>query len=64
MFTAFLSLLCIALVQVTLNSAARAAPSKAQPASRELPGAIQDDPTAAPDLEESADNNVTFPVDI
>lgn len=63
-FTAFLSLLCMALVQVTLHSAARADQSKVQPVTKDLPGAIEDDPTVAPDAEESADNNVTFPVDI
>jgi len=26
--------------------------------------AIEDDPTVAPDPEESADNNITFPIDI
>lgn len=61
--TGFLSLLSMAVVQIMLNSAARAQASKpAAPA--ELPGAIKDDPTIAPDSEESADNNVTFPVDI
>ena len=65
-FTAFLSLLCVASVQVMLNSAARAAAAKPPPAasSDKLPGQIEDDPTVAPDAEESADNNVTFPVDI
>jgi hypothetical protein len=67
-FTAFLSLLTVGSVQVMLNSAARAAapakkPAAAPPADK-LPGQIEDDPTVAPDAEESADNNVTFPVDI
>ena len=64
-FTAFLSLLCVASVQVMLNSAARAAAKQPPAASSDkLPGQIEDDPTVAPDAEESADNNVTFPVDI
>jgi hypothetical protein len=38
---------------------APAAPAPATPA-----GAIHDDPTVAPDKRQSADNNVSFPVDI
>ncbi len=38
------------------------APSKPAPAS--TPPAIRDDPTVAPDRGQSADNNVSFPVDI
>jgi hypothetical protein len=63
-FTAFLSLLCMALVQITLNAAARADAARPPASQPDLPGAIKDDPTVAPDAAESADNNVTFPVDI
>jgi len=65
-FFAFLSLLAIASVRVMVTSVARAAPpaKQAPPSSDKLPGQIEDDATVAPDAEESADNNVTFPVDI
>jgi hypothetical protein len=63
MVTGFLSLLAVGFVQVTLNAAARAAADP--PASgAKLEGEIEDDPTVAPDSEESADNNVSFPIDI
>jgi hypothetical protein len=41
------------------NTPAPATPAPATPA-----GAIHDDPTVAPDKRQSADNNVSFPVDI
>jgi hypothetical protein len=59
--TCFLSLLAVGFAQVTLNAAARAAD---QASAEKLEGAIEDDPTVAPDSEESADNNISFPVDI
>jgi hypothetical protein len=50
---------------------AKAEPPRNQPAERPAPPArrpvdrsIGDDPLIAPDPEESADNNLTFPVDI
>jgi hypothetical protein len=46
---------------------APAAPAKgkrAPPSKTEESATIQDDPTLVPDDKESADNNVTFPVDI
>jgi hypothetical protein len=48
---------------------APAKPAPAKPDVSEAPKAeesatIQDDPTIAPDPKESADNNITFPVDI
>jgi hypothetical protein len=51
--TAFLSLLCMGAVVVTLRAVAQA-PEQT----------IQDDPTVAPDPQESADNSVSFPIDI
>ncbi len=41
------------------NTPAPVTPAPATPA-----GAIHDDPTVAPDKRQSADNNVSFPVDI
>jgi hypothetical protein len=51
---------------------AKAAPAKPAPAKPDVSvppkaeesATIQDDPTIAPDPKESADNNITFPVDI
>jgi hypothetical protein len=46
---------------------AKPAPSKPDvsvPPKAEESATIQDDPTIAPDPKESADNNITFPVDI
>jgi hypothetical protein len=46
---------------------AKPAPAKAEtsvPPKAEESATIQDDPTIAPDPKESADNNITFPVDI
>ena len=39
-------------------------PAPATPAPATPAGAIHDDPTVAPDKRQSADNNVSFPVDI
>jgi hypothetical protein len=50
---AFMSLLCMGAVIVTLRAVAQA-PEQT----------IQDDPTVAPDPQESADNSVSFPIDI
>jgi hypothetical protein len=56
---------CMLIVHNAFNSATAVAASKTPPpASDKLPGQIEDDATVAPDAEESADNNVTFPVDI
>lgn len=63
--TAFLAAVSMVFVQITVDSVARAAAKKESPSQADtLPGQIKDDPTIAPDSEESADNNVTFPVDI
>lgn len=46
---------------------AKPAPTKPEvsvPPKPEESATIQDDPTIAPDPKESADNNITFPVDI
>ena len=46
---------------------AKAAPAKPNvgvPPKAEESATIEDDPTIAPDPKESADNNITFPVDI
>lgn len=62
---AMMSLASIASVQVMLRSVANAQEKKATTlGTAQESGVIQDDPTIAPDPQESADNNVTFPVDI
>jgi hypothetical protein len=43
---------------------APAKPDVSVPPKAEESATIQDDPTIAPDAKESADNNITFPVDI
>ncbi len=43
---------------------APARPDVSVPPKAEESATIQDDPTVAPDPKESADNNITFPVDI
>ena len=43
---------------------APAKPDVSAPPKAEESATIQDDPTIAPDAAESADNNITFPVDI
>jgi hypothetical protein len=56
----------------TAAAAADKAPAKPAPAKPDVSvppkteesATIQDDPTIAPDPKESADNNITFPVDI
>jgi hypothetical protein len=53
---AFMSLLCMGAVIVTLRAVAQAPDAPEQ--------TIQDDPTVAPDPQESADNSVSFPIDI
>ena len=56
----FVLIACIvASLFIAFNAGAQNAPSKA-----ESSATIQDDPTLVPDPKESADNNVTFPVDI
>jgi hypothetical protein len=56
----FVLLACIvASLFITLRAGAQNAGSKAEESAT-----IQDDPTAVPDPKESADNNITFPVDI
>ena len=49
----------VASLLITFNAGAQNAPSKPEESAT-----IQDDPTVAPDPEQSADNNITFPVDI
>jgi len=68
---ALLIALCAALAGATLRAAAQSvmtgprAPQGVPPAAPATPaGAIHDDPTVAPDKRQSADNNVSFPVDI
>lgn len=60
-----LSLLCLGAVFVTLRATAQNADAPApKPSVAEESATIQDDPTVAPDSNQSADNNVSFPVDI
>jgi hypothetical protein len=77
---ALLIALCAALAGATLRAAAQSVMTgprtpqgvaPAVPATRPVTpapatpaGAIHDDPTVAPDKRQSADNNVSFPVDI
>jgi hypothetical protein len=68
---ALLIALCAALAGATLRAAAqsvmtgpRAPQGVPTPAPANPAGAIHDDPTVAPDKRQSADNNVSFPVDI
>jgi hypothetical protein len=74
---ALLIALCAALAAVTLRAAAQSVMTgprtppglaTAAPAAPNTPapvtGAIHDDATVAPDKRQSADNNVSFPVDI
>jgi hypothetical protein len=49
---------------ITLRAGAQNAPSRPEASKAEESATIQDDPTLVPDAGESADNNVTFPVDI
>ena len=68
---ALLIALCAALAGATLRAAAqsvmsgpRAPQGAPTPAPATPAWAIHDDPTVAPDKRQSADNNVSFPVDI
>lgn len=62
---ALLSLLCLGAAFVTLRAVAQNAESPAaKPTAEEESATIKDDPTVAPDPKQSADNNVSFPVDI
>jgi len=76
---ALLVALCAALAVATLRAAAQSVmigprsaptnqapntPAPVTPAPATPAGAIHDDPTVAPDKRQSADNNVSFPVDI
>ncbi len=61
-----LGMLCTAGVLATLQADAQGrTPAAAAPTAAPLDGSsIRDDPTVAPDVRESADDNVTFPTDI
>jgi hypothetical protein len=59
-----LAFLCAGATFITLRAADQPTPAPAQSAPRDDAVTIEDDPTAVPDPKESADNNVTFPVDI
>ncbi len=62
---ALLSLLCIGAAFVTLRAVAQNAEAPPpKPSAAEESATIQDDATVAPDPKQSADNNVSFPVDI
>lgn len=56
----FLAMLGIGVGFVTLRAVAQ----DAKPSAAEESATIQDDPIIAPDAKESADSNVSFPVDI
>jgi hypothetical protein len=71
-----LIVLCAALAVATLRAAAQsvmtgpaiqappAPPDQTPDSAAPVTGAIHDDATVAPDKRQSADNNVSFPVDI
>ncbi|HXO15997.1 MAG TPA: hypothetical protein VN835_06625 [Steroidobacteraceae bacterium] len=66
---ALLIALCAALAVATLRAAAQSVmtgppPDQAPNTPAPVTGAIHDDPTVAPDKRQSADNNISFPVDI
>ena len=54
----FLAMCCGASLFITLRATAQNTPSKAEESAT-----IHDDATIAPDAAESADNNISFPVD-
>jgi hypothetical protein len=59
----FLAVCCLLSLVITFSAGAQT--SKRPPPSKpEESATIPDDPTLVPDDKESADNNVTFPVDI
>lgn len=58
----FLSLTCTGAAFLALRAVAQSGSAPAPAAQTE--GEIEDDPVIAPDPEESADNNITYPVDI
>jgi hypothetical protein len=59
----FLAMLGIGVAFVALRAVAQDAPAPA-PSAAEESATITDDPVIAPDAKESADSNVSFPVDI
>ena len=63
-----LGFICTGAILVTLRADAESPPGPrpvpAPPPAAAPSGPIADDPTIAPDPHESADNNVSFPVDI
>ena len=61
-----LGVVCTGAILVTLRADAQSPPGpRPAPVPLAVPsGPIADDPTIAPDPHESADNNVSFPVDI
>ena len=60
-----LAFLCAGAAFMTLRAAEQKADAPAtQTTPRDETATIQDDPTVAPDPKQSADNNVSFPVDI
>jgi len=60
-----LGIVCSSAVLITLRAQAETRPAASpRPAGQPQGGEIRDDPTVAPDVHESADDNVSFPVDI
>jgi hypothetical protein len=60
----FIAMLGIAVAFVALRAVAQERPATPPPSRAEESATIEDDPIIAPDSKESADSNVTFPVDI
>jgi hypothetical protein len=60
-----LGVVCTGAILVTLRADAESPSARpVPPPAAAPPASIADDPTVAPDPHESADNNVSFPVDI
>lgn len=60
----FVAMLGIAVAFVALRAVAQDAPVTPAPSRAEESATIEDDPIIAPDSKESADANVSFPIDI
>jgi hypothetical protein len=60
----FVAMLGIAVAFLALRAVAQDAPTTPPPSRAEESATIEDDPIIAPDSNESADANVSFPVDI
>lgn len=60
----FLAVCCVLSMIITYRAGAQTAGTRPPPSKAEESATIEDDETLVPDSKESADNNVTFPIDI